>query len=268
MVELFNTIIYEPLFNALIWLYNTLPFQDLGVAIILLTIAIKLLLYRPTYSSIKAQRELQEIQPKLDALRAKYKNEKEKLSQELIKFYKHNKVNPFSSCLPLLIQLPILFALYRVFFAGIQSDSGTGLLVQEQIDHLYPSLRAIYESTPIHATFFGLIDLAKNHNIILALLAGGFQFLQSRMLIAKRPPNIEGAKDENMAAQVSRSTAYLFPVITVFFGYNFPAGLALYWVVSTMFTVGQQYLIFKQLDKKKNEEPKDPNTPIDVEAKA
>lgn len=267
MVELFNTIIYEPLFNALMWLYNTLPLQDMGVVIILLTVGIKLLLYRPTYSSIKAQRELQEIQPKLDALRAKYKNEKEKMSQELMKFYRENKVNPFSSCLPLLIQLPILFGLYRVFFAGIQPDATTGLLAQSQIEHLYSGLRAIYETTPVHATFLGFLDLAKGGNIILALLAGGLQYWQSRMLIAKRQPKVAGAQDENMAAQISRTTAYLFPLITVYFAYRFPAGLALYWVVSTLFTVGQQYLIFSQLDKKKKQ-GQDPSAPIDVEAKS
>jgi YidC/Oxa1 family membrane protein insertase len=257
MVELFNTLIYEPLFNALMWLVNVVPGHDFGIAIILLTLAIKLVLFQPSYASIRSQRALQEIQPKLDALRARYKDQKEKLSQELMKFYKENKVNPLSSCLPLLIQLPVLFALYRVFFAGIHPDPETGLLVQAQLDHLYGPLRAIYDTMRIDPSLLGFIDLAKSGNVILALLAGGFQFWQSHMLISQRQPNMPGAQDENMAAQVSRSTAYIFPVITVFFGYTFPAGLALYWVISTLFTVVQQYYIFRRLDaeKRKKEEP-------------
>lgn len=267
MVELFNTVIYEPLFNALMWLHNTLPGSDMGFAIIILTVTIKLLLWRPTYSSIKAQRELQEIQPKLDALRKKYKDNKEKLSQEMVKFYREHRVNPFSSCLPLLIQLPILLGLYRVFFAGIQPDVETGMLVQEQLDHLYPALRSIYETAQVTPTFLGFLDLAQNHNIILALLAGGLQFWQSRMLIARRQPSVPGAQDENMAAQVSRSTAYLFPVITAYFSYAFPAGLALYWVVSTLFTIGQQYLIFARLDGEKDNRPPGEQKPVDIEVK-
>lgn len=264
MVEIFNIVIYEPLFNALMWLYNTVPGQDMGIAIILLTIGIKIILFQPSYSSIRSQRALQEIQPKLDALRAKYKDDKEKLSQELVKFYRENKVNPFSSCLPVLIQLPILFGLYRVFFAGIQPDPETGLIVQGQIGHLYSSLRAVYESTPVNTTLLGFLDLSKSGNAVLALLAGGLQFWQSKMLVSQRGPNIPGAKDENMAAQVTKSTTYIFPFITVVFAYTFPAGLALYWAASTAFTVLQQYWIFRRLNRIKVER-NDPPVTLDAE---
>lgn len=245
--QLYYTILYEPIFNALIGIYHILPWKDFGIAIILVTLAIKIILYFPSLSSIKSQRALQEIQPKLDAIREKYKGEKEKMSQELMKFYKENKVNPFSSCLPLLIQFPILIALYRVFMGGLRLDPATGILVPDQLQYLYDGLRSIYDHTALSTMFLGFIDMSHSKNIPLAVLAAGFQFWQARML-EKRKPKVktEGAKDEALAANINRQMMYLFPIMTLYFGYVFPAGLTLYWLVSTLFTIAQQYYIFKK----------------------
>ena len=136
ITEIYYTILYEPIFNAMIWLYDVLPFNDMGVAIILLTLAIKIVLFWPSLSALKSQKKLQETQPKIAEIRAKYKDNKEELGKHLMEFYKENKVNPFSSCLPLIIQLPILIALYRAFFHGLQLDATTGLLQPDQIAHL------------------------------------------------------------------------------------------------------------------------------------
>ena len=115
LVDLYNLILFEPLFNALVFIYNYIP--NLGVAIIILTIIIKFILYIPSRSSIRSQKRLQDTQPELKKIQDKYKNDKERLGKELMKFYKENKVNPFSSCLPLLLQLPILIALYRTILS-------------------------------------------------------------------------------------------------------------------------------------------------------
>ncbi|MFH0952273.1 MAG: YidC/Oxa1 family membrane protein insertase [Patescibacteria group bacterium] len=253
MVALFNTILYEPLFNALMFLNYYLPGKDLGIAIIILTLAIKFILYIPSLAAIKQQKAVQDIQPKLDALKKKYKDNKEELSKQLIQFYKQNKVNPLSSCLPILLQLIVLFALYRVFFSGLHTDPETGLIVGDQLNHLYGALRDIYATTPLNQMFIGFVDLSKNHNVILAIIAGGFQFIQSRMMMSRRPPKVKGAGDENMVARTSQSMTYFLPLITIYFAYLFPAGLALYWVVSTLFTLFQQLLYFKKQDKQKNE---------------
>ena len=247
MANIFNLILFDPIFNALIFLYKYIG--DLGVAIIVLTVIIRFILYLPSRSSIKAQKAMQDIQPKLKELQNKYKNNKEELGKQMIKFYKENKVNPFSSCLPLLIQLPILIALYQTFIAVAPPhvDPNTHILVAKQLQHLYGPLRDLYLNTAIIPDFLGIADLSAKHNIILAVLAAGFQFWQSKMLMTKKPAvKDKGARDESIAANVSTQMTYLLPLFTGYIAYQFPAGLALYWVVSTIFSIVQQYYIFKK----------------------
>lgn len=245
-MNIFTLVLTQPLFNALMFLRQYLPGQDLGVAIIALTLLIKLLLYAPSLSAIRSQRSLQAMQPKIDALRKQYAKNKEELSRQLMAAYREHRINPLSSCLPVLIQLPVLIALYQVFMAGLQTDPATHRLTQHGLDLLYPQLRAVYEGQPVSGFFLGFVDLTKTGNYILAVLAGGLQFLQSRMLQSKNPPKgTPGAQDEGMASSMNRQMMYFFPIITVIFSIQFPAGLALYWVVSTIFTVVQQYFFFR-----------------------
>ncbi|MFZ6036617.1 MAG: YidC/Oxa1 family membrane protein insertase [Patescibacteria group bacterium] len=241
---IFNAILLEPILNALVLIYHYIP--NLGVAIILLTLIIKALLYFPSRSSIVAQKRLQETQPKLQELQKKYKNDREELGRQTMKFYKENKVNPLSSCLPLLIQLPILIALYQAFLAVAQTDPTTNILVAEKLQHLYGPLRDIFTTTPIDPTFLGLIDLSATGNWVLAILSGLAAYVQTNMLMRKQPPKVPGAKDESMAAGINKQMRYVMPAITVFFGVQFPAGLTLYWLVSTLFTIGQQQLILRK----------------------
>ncbi len=242
--QLFNTIIFQPLFNGLIFIYHIIP--DLGVAIILLTIIIKLILLLPSKSMIVSQKRLQEMQPKLQELQKKYKDNREELGRQMMRFYKDNKVNPFSSCLPLLIQFPILIGLYRVFLAVSHTDPTTGILATQQLANLYGPLVAQYTVTPINHMFLGFVNLSAMHNWPLAILAGLAQFWQSKMLISKQPPKVEGSRDESMASAMSKQMTYFFPIIIIYFSLRFPAGLALYWLVSTLFTVAQQQLLFKK----------------------
>jgi len=246
MSQLFTTVLYDPIFNALFYLYHVIPGHDLGIAIILITIAIKLILFWPSLSSLKAQKSLQDTQPKIEEIKKKYKDNKEELGRQLMKFYKENKVNPLSSCLPLLIQLPILIALYQVFFRGLQVDAATHILNADQLSHLYGYLRAIYETTPISTIFLGFVDLAKTHNIYLAVLAGLAQFFSGKMLATKKAPiKTAGAKDENITATMNKQMLYLMPIFTVVLGYQFPAGVTLYWLVTTAFTLLQQLYFLK-----------------------
>jgi len=247
---IFDVLLFNPLLNSLVFIYKYIP--DLGVSIIILTVVIKLILYLPSRSSIRSQKSLQAIQPKLQELQKKYKNNKEELGRQTIKFYKENKVNPFSSCLPLLIQLPILIALYRVFIAVAGTDPATYILLGDQLEHLYAPLRDIFSQIPIDPHFVGIFDLSQKGNWVLAILAGAAQFWASKMLMAKRPPKVPGAKDEAMTASLNKNMMYFMPIITVVFAYNFPAGLALYWLFSTLFQVAQQYYIFKKDNKNKD----------------
>lgn len=237
MSELFTTFLYQPLLNLLVFFYNVVPGNDIGLAIILLTIFIKLVLYPFSLQSIKGQRALQQLQPKIEEIKKRYKDEKEKQARELMQLYKSEKVNPLSSCLPLLIQLPILIAVFQVFRTGLNAQS---------LELLYPFIPNPGHLNPLS---LGLVDLAKP-NVILAVLAGAAQFWQTKMLSVKRPPkSIPGAKDEDMMAIMNKQMLYLMPAMTVIIGVSLPGGLVLYWFLITLLTALQQLIMFKK-DKK------------------
>ncbi len=234
MTYWFNLIFYQPLFNLLVFFYNIIPGHDLGLAIIAVTILIRLILYPLYLQTIKSQKALQDLQPKLDALKEKYKDKKEELAQEMMKLYKAEKVNPLSSCLPLLIQLPFLIAVYKVFQVGLNSTSLT---------LLYPFI-----NNPGHLNHFsfGLIDLSKP-SYVLAVLAGVVQFWQSKMLVTSRPPKgLPGSKDEDATAVINKQMVYFMPLFTIFIGVSLPGGLTLYWFVTTLLMALQQLYFFSK----------------------
>lgn len=245
----FTAGIFEPLFNALLYIQQILPGHDMGIAIILLTLVIKAALYAPSLSGIRASRQLQTLQPKLKAIQTQYKDNKEKLAQEQMKLYKDSKVNPLSSCLPLLIQIPFFIGLYQVFIAGLKIDTGSGLLHADALKHVYPFLRGYYESTPINTIFLGFVNLVGQKgvaNIVLALLAGATQFWQTKMLAAPKEPHIKEARDESITSATNKQMTYLLPLFTAYLAYTFPAGLALYWITQSVLTIAQQYVFLRQ----------------------
>lgn len=256
---MFDTILYQPFLNTLIYLYEHLG-RNLGLAIIVFTVLIKFILAWPSASFIKSQRKIQALQPKLKALKEKLKGNREALAKATMDLYKSSRVNPFSSCLPTLIQIPILYALYRVFLDGLKTDPTTHLLMPKQLAFLYPSLQGTYAQTPIDTVFFPGFDLARAGvfvgSVVVALVSAALQYWQSKMLIPAEAPKVSGAQDERLASMTSKQMLYLFPVITAIFIIGLPIGLGLYWLVSIGFTVLQQYLVLAQLKRqeaKKNE---------------
>lgn len=231
---LFHEVLYRPLFNGLIFLYNIIPWHDFGLAIILLTVIIRLILYPLNQKAIRSQKALGVLQPQIKEVQNKFKNDRVKQSQALMEFYKVNKINPASGCLPLLIQLPILFALYSVFLNGLNPKS----------------LEAIYSfiSRPetINPIFLGFLDLAKN-NWPMAILAGAFTFVQSKMMVPASVSNNQQPSDFSSA--LNKQMLYFMPLFTVFIAWKLPAGLVLYWIAVTVFGVVQQYLATKPLKK-------------------
>ena len=245
MGTFFHVAIYQPIYNLLVFVYNIVP--DFGVAIIIITIFIKFLLIPLSRKQIESQKKMQELQPKIKELQAKYKNDKEKQSRAMVELYKESKSNPFSGCLPMIIQLVFLIAIYRVLF----NISEAGLIVN-QID-LYSF---VANPGQINKMFLGMVDLSSALNfsslalsslphIILVLLAAGSQFIQTKMLMAKQITKTNKKDEDDFAQIMSKQMLFLGPILTLFIGIKFPAGLALYWFVSTVFMIVQQ----KQMEK-------------------
>lgn len=227
---IFHEILYRPIFNLLVWTYNAIPGHDFGIAIILVTIFLRAILYLPSHKALKAQKALQDLQPKIKELQAKYK-EKEAQAKAMMAFYKEHHVNPLSGCLPLLIQLPILFALYRVFFAGLNHKS---------LEALYPFISTPETLNPI---FLGMLNL-QDPSRILAILAGVSQFLQGKSMYAQHA-RVGVSSSSDFSNMMSKQMIYMMPLFMVFIAWKLPAGLALYWVITTLFSLGQQMVVNK-----------------------
>lgn len=229
IIDIFNQVLYLPLFNALIWLYNVIPGKDLGIAIVVLTVLIRFLLYPLSRKAIRSQKIMSKLQPKIKEIQKKYKKKEEQM-KETMALYKEHNINPIAGCLPILIQLPILIALYRVFITSLDI---------QRLDGLYSF---ITQPDSLNVMFLGMINLSER-SIFLALLAGLFQFIQSKMIMPKKGLNEKRMKIGNMdfSSLMTKQMIYFMPFITIFIAWNLPAALPLYWTVVTIFGVVQQY---------------------------
>ncbi|NCO79886.1 hypothetical protein CO116_03080 [Candidatus Falkowbacteria bacterium CG_4_9_14_3_um_filter_38_19] len=237
MANIFQVVFYQPILNLLIFLYNIIPGNDLGLAIIAMTVIIKLILLPLSKQSIRSQKSLQDLQPKINELKKRYADNKGAMGKAMMELYRQEKVNPFSSCLPLLIQLPFLWAVFGVFRNGLNGQS---------LNLVYSF---IHRPEIINPLSFGLIDLSKP-NVVLAVLAGLAQFWQAKMMSTKRPPlKSKGSRDEDMMAIMNKQMLYFMPALTVFIGLTFPGGLALYWLTTTVLTALQQLYLFKRQER-------------------
>jgi len=232
MRELFITFLYQPIFNLFVGLYDVIP--DVGIVILIITVAIKLALHPLSTKSIKAQRAMQALQPKMKAIKEQYKDDKQAQAKETMKLYGEHKVSPLSSCLPILVQLPVFIALYYVLRDGLTADS---------FELLYSFVPNPGSINPIS---LGLFDLSQT-SVVLAVLAAGTQFFQAKLMQTKRAPKEAGTggKDEDMSAMMSKQMMYFMPIITLFIGLTFPGGLTLYWFLSTLFMLLQQLWIMR-----------------------
>jgi len=228
---MFQLLFYKPILNLMVFLYNNIPGNDFGLVIIILTVIVKLFLYPLSKNSIKSQKELQILQPKINELKEQFKDNKEELNKKIIELYKENKVNPFSSCLPILIQIPFFIAVYKVFQVKLESISA---------DQLY-SFISIPEK--INYISFGFINLSLK-NYYIAILAGLAQFWQSKMLLSKNK-NTTQTNPNDISVIMNKQMTYFFPIMIVLISISLPAGLAFYLLVSTILTIIQQYLVYK-----------------------
>jgi len=225
---MYQTLIYQPILQTLLWLYH-LTGDNLGLATILLTLLIRGVLIPFTLPSLRAAKKMASLKPELNALKRKYGADKKVFQQKQLEFYKEHKVNPAGGCLPFLAQFVVLIALYQVFMKTL--DGGESLLSN---------------------TNFLLWDLKnKDHTYILPALAGILQLVTSLAImpaVENEPEKRAGTKAQKediaeMASSMQQQMVFLMPIMTVVFALQFPSGLALYWVITTAFSLGQQLIV-------------------------
>lgn len=237
--QIWNGLFYKPIYNTLIFFTSVLPGNSLGWAIVLITILIKLLLLGPNHKALKAQKALQRIQPELDHIKEKYKGDQQKIAQETMTIWKKHKVNPLGSCLPLLIQFPVMIAVFYVVKNGL-SPNGIYLL--------YEPLKEI-DFKMIDPIFLGILNLKEVNPFVLPLIVGGLQFAQMKLSFSLRKNKEEAHKPKqqvNQMQQMNQMMTYTLPIMIAFFTATMPAGVGVYWGISTLFGIAQQIYINKK----------------------
>ncbi|MBX4211447.1 MAG: YidC/Oxa1 family membrane protein insertase [Candidatus Yanofskybacteria bacterium] len=226
MSQLFHTILTQPLFNLLIFLYNTLG-TDLGIAIIVLTLVIRLIFSPLSIKASRSQQALAKLGPKVEEIKNKHKNDQLAQNNAVMQLYRDNKINPLAGCLPLLLQIPIILALYRMLVASFKPES---------LGMLYGFIKS---PGVINTTSFGFLNIAVR-NPWLAVVAGISQFIQAKLSAASTPTSGPGS---NFTAAMSTQMLYFFPVMITIISWNLPAGLTLYWITTTVYSIFEQLYI-------------------------
>ena len=241
-----------PIINVLVAIYQSLFFLHvpfaLGFSIIVLTIFIRLILYPLTASQLRASKKMQEVAPHISRLKEKHKNDAKMLQSETMRVYKEFGINPAAGCLPVIVQLPIIWSLYQVL-QDIVKFNTTAINKVLYTDSL--KLKTVWDTT-----FFG-IPLAQNPSHLLAsmgpivfaipVITGILQLIQSKMIMPAKLPQdkkiAEVGKKDDFATAFQTQSLYIFPFMIAFFSYSFPIGLSLYWNTFTIFGIIQQYKI-------------------------
>jgi len=229
MLEFFKIILYYPFVNLLTFFTGIVPGHYAAIGIILLTLLVRFILIIPSKRAAQSQRKMNEMQPLIEELKKEYGDDKQGLATAQMDLYKKNNINPFASCLPTLIQLPLLIVLYRAIIYGFGDSSA-------------PLYFWVPRLSDVNALFFGIDLLKPDHFFILPIIASALQFVQIRMTMPKTPAPKPGEQQDPTAA-LQRNMMFISPLITLSIAYRLPAGAALYWIISTGFSVVQQYLV-------------------------
>jgi len=239
--SVFNVVLYKPLYNIFIGFIGTFPWIDAGIVVILFTLLIKLILFPLSQKSVRSQLEMKKIQPQIEEIKQKYKDNKQEQAVKTMALYKEMKINPFSGIFLALLQLPILIALYMVFYKGGLSQINNELLY---------SFIKIPEN--INTIFLGLFDITKT-NTTMALIVAIGQYLQIKytMPVAKKTEN--SVKDNSfqgeLAKNMSTQMKYIMPVFMFFIARSFASMVSLYLITSSIFAIGQEIYMRKKIIK-------------------
>jgi YidC/Oxa1 family membrane protein insertase len=233
---LYNNLLVEPIYNTFVAIFNIFPTFGAGLAIIFITILVRLALFPLSRKAVRAQVEMQNLAPELESIKAKYKDNQEEQARRTLALYKERGVNPFSGILVLLIQLPVIFALYHIFIS-------TGF-PEIRADLLYSFVNMPDTVSPF---FFGADLTAKS--AILALLAAISTYYQIKFASPVKPKAKSGATSfgDDLAKSMQTQMKYFFPVMVFFIAYTISGVVALYWLTTNVFTIGQEIFVRNKL---------------------
>ncbi len=262
MINAFNIFIYEPFYNGLIFLSTIFPGSDLGIAVILLTLIVKFILLPITHKSIKTQVKMRILEPEVNALKEKYKEDKEGLARQIMELYRKNNINPFSSCLGVIIQIPIILGLYWVFWKGLSFDPEIvasfeyipGYINTSLLNH---DILYSFVKTPefIKSELFGVVDML-GKSVLFALIAGISQYYQIKLTMfdsgEKFSLQSSGSFKDDLAKSMKFQMRYILPIFVFIFSYTISASIALYWAISNIFTITHELLVKRNVDKSKD----------------
>lgn len=237
MSYLYNLIFFEPLLNGLVLLVNYLPHHDIGLAIIVLTLAVRFIILPFTHKSTVTQIKIKKLEPELKEIKENHKKDPQAQAKKTMELYRKHGINPLSGILTLIIQIPIIFALYKVFLSGVNFDAS----------HLY-SFTSVPEK--VNTIFLRLFDLAKP-SYVLAIFAAFSQYYQMKLAV---PPIKKGSLGDsfkdNLAKSMNLQMRYVMPIFIFFIAWRLSAAISLYWTTMNVFAIVHESLVRKEAEKK------------------
>ena len=236
----FNFLLYNPLYNALIFFISVAPYASVGIAVILLTVVVKFVLFPLSLKAVKTQVLMRELEPELTKIKKQYEKDKQEQARRTMGLYKERGINPFSGFLVILIQLPIIFALYFVFFRGGLPTVDLTLLYS-----------FVTPPSMVNMEFLWVPDIA-GRSVVLALLASVTQYFQINLTMPPLKPRDKNASlKDDLARSFQLQMRYVMPLIVFGVAYFISAAIALYWTTSNLFAIAQEVFVLK-----KHREPK------------
>lgn len=232
---IFSTIFYQPLYNVLVLILSVVPGANVGVAIILLTLVVRGALFPLSHRSVTSQAKMRSLAPHLGKIKEDHKDDKQEQARRTMELYKEYGINPFSGCLLVVVQLPIIFALYYVFLKGLPNLNA---------EHLYSF---VHLPSSVSMMFLGVVLSKKS--IVFALLASATQYFQIKLSIPAMAPTEKDAKPsfkDDFARSFNVQMRYMLPVIVFFISYSISAAVALYWTTSNLFSIAQELYVKKK----------------------
>lgn len=232
--SIFHAAIYAPLYNGLVYLVDIMPWHDMGLAVIVLTIIVRVILFPLSRRAVQAQMAMKALTPEIEELKKKFKDDREAQSKAIFALYKERDIHPFAGLGLVLVQFPVLIGLYWVF-----SHGGLPVIDSATLYSFVPS------PSTVHMDFLGLIPLS-GHSILLAITAAITQFVYTRLSMGPvatvDPTPVESSLSGDLAKSFDTQARYILPAFIGIISYSVAAAAPLYWTTSNLAMIAQEYL--------------------------